>query len=64
MKIKRQKTFASAAKIISDDAIRKGVAKEVAKSTEWIKTHPFDPGLLRKKTVKRVSLFSEESQEE
>ena len=64
MKIKRQKSFASAAKIISDEAIRKGVAKEVAKSTEWIKTHPFDPGLLRKKTVKRVSLFSEESQEE
>ena len=64
MKIKRQKSFASAAKIISDEAIRKGVAKEVAKSTEWIKTHPFDPGLLRKKTVKRVSLFSEEPQEE
>ena len=64
MKIKRQKSFASAAKIISDEAIRKGVAKEVAKSTEWIKTHPFDPGLLRKKTVKRVSLFSEELQEE
>ena len=64
MKIKRQKSFASATKIISDEAIRKGVAKEVAKSTEWIKTHPFDPGLLRKKTVKRVSLFSEESQEE
>lgn len=64
MKIKRQKSFASAAKIISDEAIRKGVAKEVAKSTEWIKTHPFDPGLLRKKTVKRVSLFSEENKEE
>ena len=64
MKIKRQKSFASATKIISDEAIRKGVAKEVAKSTEWIKTHPFDPGLLRKKTVKRVSLFSERSQEE
>ena len=64
MKIKRQKSFASAAKIISDEAIRKGVAKEVAKSTEWIKTHPFDPGLLRKKTVKRVSLFSEGPQEE
>jgi hypothetical protein len=64
MRIKRQKTFATAAKIISDEAIRKGVAKEVAKSTEWIKTHPFDPGLLRKKTVKRVSLFSEENKEE
>ena len=64
MKIKRQKSFASATKIISDEAIRKGLAKEVAKSTEWIKTHPFDPGLLRKKTVKRVSLFSEELQEE
>ena len=64
MILKRQKTFASAANIISDEAIRKGVAKEVAKSTEWIKTHPFDPGLLRKKTVKRVSLFSEELQEE
>ena len=64
MKIKRQKSFASATKIISDEAIRKGLAKEVAKSTEWIKTHPFDPGLLRKKTVKRVSLFSERSQEE
>ena len=64
MKIKRQKAFVSAAKIVSDEAIRKGVAKEVAKSTEWIKKHPFDPGLLRKKTVKRVSLFSEESQEE
>ena len=63
MKIKRQKSFASATKIISDEAIRKGVAKEVAKSTEWIKTHPFDPGLLRKKTVKRVSLFSEETEE-
>ena len=64
MIIKRQKSFATAAKIVSDEAIRKGVAKEVAKSTEWIKKHPFDPGLLRKKTVKRVSLFSEESQEE
>ena len=64
MKIKRQKSFASATKIISDEVVRKGVAKEVAKSTEWIKTHPFDPGLLRKKTVKRVSLFSERSQEE
>lgn len=63
MKIKRQKTFASAAKIISGESIRKGVAKEVEKSTEWIKTHPFDPGLLRKKTVKRVSLFSEETEE-
>ena len=63
MKIKRQKSFASATKIISDEAIRKGLAKEVAKSTEWIKTHPFDPGLLRKKTVKRVSLFSEETEE-
>jgi GNAT superfamily N-acetyltransferase len=59
-----EKTFASAAKIISDEAIKKGIAKEVAKSTEWIKTHPFDPGLLRKKTVKRVSLFSEENKEE
>ena len=64
MKIKRQKSFATAAKIVSDEAIRKEVAKEVAKSTEWIKTHPFDPGLLRKKTVKRVSLFSEETEEE
>lgn len=63
MRIKRQKTFASASKILSDEAIRKGVAKEVAKSTEWIKTHPFNPGLLREKTVKRVSLFSEESKE-
>ena len=64
MIIKRQKTSASAAKIVSDEVIKKGVAKEVAKSTEWIKKHPFDPGLLRKKTVKRVSLFSEELQEE
>ena len=64
MKIKRQKSFASAAKIVSEESIRKGVAKEVAKSTEWIKKHPFDPGLLREKTVKRVSLFSEESGEE
>ena len=64
MIIKRQKTFATAAKIVSDEVIKKGVAKEVAKSTEWIKKHPFDPGLLRKKTVKRVRLFSEESQEE
>lgn len=64
MKIKRQKSYATAAKIVSDEAIRKGVAKEVAKSTEWIKKHPFDPGLLHKKTVKRVSLFSEGSQEE
>ena len=64
MILKRQKTFASATKIVSDEVIKKGVAKEVAKSTEWIKKHPFDPGLLRKKTVKRVSLFSEESQEE
>ena len=64
MILKRQKTFASAAKIVSEESIRKGVAKEVAKSTEWIKTHPFDPGLLRKKTVKRVSLFSEETEEE
>lgn len=64
MKIKRQKSFATADKIVSDEIIKKGVAKEVAKSTEWIKKHSFDPGLLRKKTVKRVSLFSEESQEE
>jgi len=63
MKIKRQKTFASAAKIISDEAIRKEIAKEVRQSTEWIKTHPFDPGLLRKKTTKRVSLFSEGDKE-
>ena len=60
MIIKRQKIFATAAKIVSDEAIRRGLREEVAKSTEWIKTHPFDPGLLRKKTVKRVSLFSEE----
>jgi len=58
-----EKTFASAAKIISDDMIRKGVAKEVRQSTEWIKKHPFDPGLLRKKTAKRVSLFSEGDKE-
>ena len=64
MILKRQKTFATATKIVSGESIRKGVAKEVAKSTEWIKKHPFDPGLLRKKTVKRVSLFSEELQEE
>ena len=64
MRIKRQKSFATAAKIVSDEVIKKGVAKEVAKSTEWIKKHPFDPGLLHKKTTKRVSLFSEESQEE
>ena len=64
MRIKRQKSFATAAKIVSDEIIKKGVAKEVAKSTEWIKKHPFDPGLLHKKTTKRVSLFSEESQEE
>ena len=64
MRIKRQKTFASAAKIISGESIQKGVTKEVAKSTEWIKKHPFDPGLLRKKTTKRVSLFSEENKEE
>lgn len=60
MKIKRQKTFSSATKIVSGESIRNGVAKEVAKRTEWIKKHPFDPGLLREKTVKRVSLFSEE----
>ena len=64
MIIKRQKTFASATKIVSDEAIRKGVAKEVAKSTEWIKKHPFNPGLLHEKTTKRMSLFSEESGEE
>ena len=64
MKIKRQKSFATAAKIVSDEAIRKGVAKEVAKSTEWIKKHPFNPGLLREKTTKRVSLFSKESGED
>jgi GNAT superfamily N-acetyltransferase len=58
-----EKTFANAAKVVSDEIIKKGIAKEVAKSTEWIKKHPFDPGLLRKKTVKRVSLFSEESRE-
>ena len=63
MKIKRQKTFASAAKIISDEAIKKGIAKEVRQSTEWIKKHPFDPGLLRKKTTKQVSLFSEGDKE-
>ena len=64
MRIKRQKTFATAAKIVSDEAIRKGVAKEVAKSTEWIKKHPLDPGLLRKKTTKRISLFSEKPKED
>ena len=64
MKIKRQKTFATAAKIVSDEVIKKGVAKEVAKSTEWIKKHPFNPGLLHEKTTKRVSLFSEESGED
>lgn len=58
MIVKRQKTFATASKILTDDAIRKGVAKEVKISTEWIKKHPFDPGLLHKKSVKRVSLFS------
>ena len=58
MKIKRQKSFATAAKIVSDEAIRKGVAKEVAKSTEWIKKHPMKIELLNK--PKRQSLFSEE----
>ena len=64
MKIKRQKSFASVAKIVSGESIQKGVAKEVAKSTEWIKKHPFNPGLLHEKTTKRVSLFSEESGED
>ena len=64
MRIKRQKSFATAAKIVSGEAIRKGEPKEVAKSTEWIKKHPFNPGLLHEKTTKRVSLFSEESGEE
>ena len=58
MIILRQKSFANAAKIISDDAIRKGVAKQVRISSEWIQKHPMDPGLLRKKTVSRVSIFS------
>lgn len=53
MKIKRQKTFA-----------KTGVVKEVRQSIGWIKKHPSDPGLLREKTEKRVSLFSEGSQEE
>lgn len=52
----RQKTFAIAAKVITG-----GVAKEVKQSIGWIKKHPSDPGLLRKKTEKLVSLFSEES---
>lgn len=64
MKIKRQKSFATATKIVSGESIRNGVTKEVAKSTEWIRKHPFDPGLLHEKTTKRVSLFSEESGEE
>ena len=64
MRIKRQKSFATAAKIVSDEVIKKGVAKEVAKSKKKKKKHPFDSGLLRKKTVKRVSLFSKESQKE
>ena len=64
MILKRQKTFASATKIVSDGIIKKGVAKEVTKSTEWIKKHPFDPGLLHEKTIKRVSLFSEETEED
>ena len=62
MKIKRQKSFASAAKIVSDEVIKKGVAKEVAKSTEWIKTHPMKIELLNK--PKRQSLFSEKSGED
>ena len=53
MRIKRQKTFA-----------KTGVVKEVRQSIGWIKKHPFDPGLLREKTTKRVSLFSEESGED
>jgi hypothetical protein len=53
MKIKRQKSFA-----------KTEVVKEVRQSTEWIKKRPSDPGLLQKKTTKRVSLFSEELQEE
>ena len=52
MKIKRQKTFA-----------KTRVVKEVWQSTEWIKKHPSDPGLLREKTEKRVSLFSEGDKE-
>lgn len=57
-----EKTFATAAKIVSDEAIRKGVAKEVAKSTEWIKKHPMKIEFLNK--PKRQSLFSEKSGEE
>jgi len=53
MIIQRQKTFA-----------KTEVVKEVRQSIGWIKKHPSDPGLLREKTTKRVSLFSEESQEE
>ena len=64
MIILRQKSFANAAKIISDDAIRKGVAKQVRISSEWIQKHPMDPGLLRKKTVRRVSIFSESEPEQ
>ena len=62
MILKRQKTFASATKIVSDEVIKKGVAKEVAKSTEWIKKHPMKIELLNK--PKRQSLFSEESGED
>ena len=62
MIIQRLKNFAyiggAVKRIVSDKDIAKSVAREVAKSTEYIKTHPFDPGLLREKKVKRISIFS------
>jgi hypothetical protein len=62
MIIQRQKKFAYAGglakKIVTDDAIRKGLSKEVAVSTKWIKEHPLDPGVFKKKTVKKTSWFA------
>ena len=59
--LRKQKQYAYAGqiakKITSDEAIRKGVAREVKKSTEWIKSHPLKPGLLHTKTVKKSTWF-------
>ena len=40
MIIKRQKSFANAAKIVSDEMIKKKLSKEVASITEYLKKHP------------------------
>ena len=56
MIILRQKSFVQAAKVISNESIGKEIARQVGISTKYIKEHPMDPGLLRRKVAK-VSIF-------